>query len=294
MSFEEKYEVSKRKQKVGTYTAKEIIKLLRMRELSTIHKVKVDDEVMTVAKFIEAYECEDLPVQKLARQKAEEVAKRKASAKSTQRRSTSKKPSQASSKPSSGPPPEPRRPYYGATASPSSTASRPTATAKGKDSAPSPTRNLKAKEKPNREKTKPERAPKVRSSGQAKEYESNDEEPKPVMSKPLWSVLMISLFLILAYLGSSWLNSYRLKNQIEKLFDRLGDRGSVEINVMEINLDGFYLIDDPRYAKVQVKRDGKPHTYDFKISGNGITTNVKLEPIKKAQPIDEDESMISH
>ena len=113
------------------------------------------------------------------------------------------------------------------------------------------------------------------------------------MSKPLWSALMIGLFLILAYLGSSWLNSYRLKNQIEKLFDRLEDRGSVEIEIKTINLDGFYLIDDPRYAKVQVKRDGKPHTYDFKITGNGITTNVKLEPIKKAQPIDDDQPMIS-
>ena len=75
MSFEDKYVVSKRGQPAGTFTAREIIDLLRMKELSTIHKVKVEDEEMTVAAFIEIYESGGLPEQNLGQPPVEEKKK---------------------------------------------------------------------------------------------------------------------------------------------------------------------------------------------------------------------------
>ena len=75
MSFEDKYAVSKRGQLAGSFTAKEIIDLLRMKELSTIHKVKVDDEELTVAAFIDLYEIGGLPEQNLGKPPIEEKKK---------------------------------------------------------------------------------------------------------------------------------------------------------------------------------------------------------------------------
>ena len=49
------------------FSAREIIDLLRMKELSTIHKVKVGDDEMTVATFIETYETGGLPEQNLGK-----------------------------------------------------------------------------------------------------------------------------------------------------------------------------------------------------------------------------------
>ena len=73
MSFEDKYVVYKRGQPAGSFTAREIIDLLRNKELSTIHKVKVDDNEMTVAAFIEAFESQQLPEQNLGKAPIEEV-----------------------------------------------------------------------------------------------------------------------------------------------------------------------------------------------------------------------------
>ena len=70
MSYTEKYTVSKRGHEEGPYTAVEIIDLLRMKELSTIHKVKVDDEEVTVAAFIDTYETGGLPEQNLGKSSA--------------------------------------------------------------------------------------------------------------------------------------------------------------------------------------------------------------------------------
>ena len=74
MSFEDKYVVSKRGQPAGSFTAREIIDMLRMKELSTIHKVKVDDEEVTVAAFIDTYETGGLPEQNLGKPSAIETA----------------------------------------------------------------------------------------------------------------------------------------------------------------------------------------------------------------------------
>jgi len=111
MSFEEKYDVFKRRQQAGTFTAKEIIKLLRTRELSTIHKVKVGDEEMTVATFIETHENGGLPEQNLGKEEPEEKKapkRRKKNApapKAAKTDATSPKASKASAKAAKSPPP---------------------------------------------------------------------------------------------------------------------------------------------------------------------------------------------
>ena len=58
MSYVEKYAVSKRGQEVGPYTAMEVIDLLRMKELSTIHKVKVSNDWVLISDFIDLFEKE--------------------------------------------------------------------------------------------------------------------------------------------------------------------------------------------------------------------------------------------
>ena len=65
MSYQEKYSVSKRGQTSGPFTATEIIDLLRMKEISTIHKVKLGNEWLSVSDFIEQYEKGLLPEQNL-------------------------------------------------------------------------------------------------------------------------------------------------------------------------------------------------------------------------------------
>jgi len=65
MSYIEKYTVSKRGQEVGPYTATEVIDLLRMKELSTIHKVKIGKDWVLISDFIDRFEKGDLPEQNL-------------------------------------------------------------------------------------------------------------------------------------------------------------------------------------------------------------------------------------
>ena len=50
-----KYKVSKRGQISGPYSAVEIVDLLRMKEISTIHKVKLGENLLTVSEFIDQY-----------------------------------------------------------------------------------------------------------------------------------------------------------------------------------------------------------------------------------------------
>ena len=65
MVYQEKYSVSKRGQTRVPFTATEIIDLLRMKEISTIHKVKLGQEWLTVSDFIDQYEKGLLPEQNL-------------------------------------------------------------------------------------------------------------------------------------------------------------------------------------------------------------------------------------
>ena len=65
MSYEEKYTVSKRGQEEGPYTALEIIDLLRQKAISTIHKVKVKQDWMSVSDFVDKHELGELPEQNI-------------------------------------------------------------------------------------------------------------------------------------------------------------------------------------------------------------------------------------
>lgn len=246
MSFEEKYDVSQRKQKVGTYTAKEIIKLLRKRELSTIHKVKVDDEMMTVATFIHTHEAGGLPEQNFGKEEPGEKKKpSRAGDPSSKSRSASSKKGHSSQVRSKG-------------------SGRPS-----------------VKGKMGRGGALPKRAQKRRVGSGVKGIHPKAEESGKFMSKPLRSASMVGLFLILAYLGCSWINGFKVKGQIENLFEQL-NAGSSKFQVIEINLDGFFLINDPRYAKVQVLYNGEPRPYYFKFPGYRI--NGKVELVKKKSP----------
>jgi uncharacterized RDD family membrane protein YckC len=74
MSYEEKYTVSKRGQEEGPYTALEIIDLLRQKAISTIHKVKVKQDWISVSDFVSKHESGDLPEQNIEKD-FEEVEK---------------------------------------------------------------------------------------------------------------------------------------------------------------------------------------------------------------------------
>ena len=63
MVYQEKYSVSKRGQVTGPFSATEIIDLLRMKEISTIHKVKLGQDWLSVSDFIDQYEKGLLPEQ---------------------------------------------------------------------------------------------------------------------------------------------------------------------------------------------------------------------------------------
>lgn len=65
MSYEEKYTVSKRGQEEGPYTALEIIDLLRQKAISTIHKVKVKQDWISVSDFVDKHELGELPEQNI-------------------------------------------------------------------------------------------------------------------------------------------------------------------------------------------------------------------------------------
>ena len=65
MSYTEKYKVSKRGHEEGPYSAVEIIDLLRMKELSMIHKVQVSQEWIAVSDFLDKHEKGELPEQNI-------------------------------------------------------------------------------------------------------------------------------------------------------------------------------------------------------------------------------------
>ncbi len=74
MSYVEKYTVSKRGQEEGPYTGEEIVDLLRMKELSMIHKVKVGQDWVSVGDFLDKREKGELPEQNIEKS-FEEVEK---------------------------------------------------------------------------------------------------------------------------------------------------------------------------------------------------------------------------
>ena len=77
MAYQEKYSVSKRGQTSGPFSVLEIIDLLRMKEISTIHKVKLGQDFLSVLDFIDQYEKGLLPEQNLDKVFEDEPEKEK-------------------------------------------------------------------------------------------------------------------------------------------------------------------------------------------------------------------------
>ena len=336
MSFEDKYVVIKRGQEMGSYTAKEIIDLLRMKEISTIHKVRVDGKDVTVAAFIETYETGGLPEQNLGKPKPAKEKKKKAKEKVTdapvapppQKKTPPPKPGPSdeihvsrgaerfgpymvkevqeylksgnlrfsdlawyngvdewvplSTVPGLGegittlhaaPPPPPKPPPQ---------RHKPT---------PPPAKKAEApKEAP--KKVEPEEVEASPEEEEEVDWEEIDSPPKkkkrrsPMKTFAL-TVSMIGLFLVAAYFGSAWLHNYKLKGELERFMQRVMKAKHGEVKVTDLEMGGFYLIDDPRVAKVYVTRNGKTKIFKFEISGNGITKSAKVEPLESIEPIDD-------
>ena len=110
-----------------------------------------------------------------------------------------------------------------------------------------------------------------------KESYATEEEPSDPLRKALWSALLIGLFLIMAYVGSSLLNHVKLRGKIETTLQQSLRRDASEVELIGLSLEGFYLFDDPRDATVEVLKDGESRTYEFRVTGNGITESVQLE-----------------
>jgi len=289
LSFEEKYAVSKRRKQIGTFTAREIIQLLKIRELSTIHKVKVENKEITVGEFASAHEAGELPEQNVTEatpeetkpketkpKKAEKIAP-KVSSSSTPPVKPKPAPSSPPSKPKSAKPTPPPKP--------SPTAHPPT----GNDSPPptksadhKPLRPVKTKEdsrqavslaKRNENSGAKRDGPKIKMTGTAG-YTPPKKHGLGVSL--LRKALLIGAFVIIAYLVSSLFNHQKMKSEIESLFQQSSPIDDIEVS--EFTLEGYYLIHNPRKATVEILRNGKEaRTYHFKVSGNGITSRVQME-----------------
>jgi|TARA_B100000959_G_scaffold237321_1_gene256614 hypothetical protein len=272
VSYEEKYAVSKRRQQIGTFTAKEIIKLLRKREFSTIHKVKVENEEMTVGAFVAAHEAGDLPEQNIDKPKPEETKPKETKQKKAGKVAT--KPSKTAAPPSksttdSSKPPAPPPPPSAPTGKPQQT--------QGKGANRKPAQSIKAREGSGQRAAKPRRDKRSGAGVGRPESYLQEEEPGNPIRKALWSALVIVLFFIMAYVGSSLLNHYKLEGRIEMVLQQSLRLDADTVEVTGLTLEGYYFFDDPRHATVEVLKDGEPRTYEFKVTGNGITRSVQLE-----------------
>ena len=277
MSIEEKYAVSKRKKPVGTFTAREIIQLLKIRELSTIHKVKVEDKEITVGEFTSAHDSGELPEQNIAEATPEETKPKETKPKKAEKVTPKAPSSPPPSKPKSAKPPSPLKP--------SPTAPTPTT---GKDLPPptksadhKPLRSIKAKEDSRQTVSLAKRnensgAKKDRSRSYSKKKSSN-----PILKgfglglSFIRKALLIGTFIIIAYFATSLLNHHRLKKELGAFLQQAWQLENIDMS--GFTLEGYYLIDDPRKATVEILRNGERRSYEFKVTGNGITSEVKLE-----------------
>lgn len=292
MSFEEKYAVSKRRKQIGTFTAKEIIKLLKIRELSTIHKVKVEDKEITVGEFASAHEAGDLPEQNVVEATPEETKTKEAIPKRVEKVTpkVSSSPSQPvkhkpppsslplKPKPPSSKPLSPARPRP---ASPSATTGNDSATAT-KSADHKPLRSIKAKEDSRQTVSLPKRNENSGSKRDDPKIKMTGTTGYPPPKKHglgvslLKKALLIGTFVVIAYGCASLFNHQKMKSKIESLFQQSSPIDDIEVS--EFTLEGYYLIHNPRKATVEILRNGKEaRTYHFKVSGNGITSRVQME-----------------
>ena len=289
MIFEEKYAVSKRRKQIGTFTAREIIRLLKIRELSTIHKVKVEDKEITVGEFASAHESGELPEQNVAEATPEETkpkeTKPKKAEKVTPRVSSSSTPPVKPKPTPSSPPSKPKSTKPTSAPKPNPTAPPPT----GNDS-PSPTksaeqkplRSIKAKEdsrqtvslaKRNENSGSKKDGPKIKMTGTTG---IPPKKKRGLGESLLRKALLIGTFVVIAYGCASLFNHQKMKSEIESLFQQSSPIDDIEVS--EFTIEGYYLIDNQRKATVEILRNGKEaRTYHFKVSGNGITSRVQME-----------------
>jgi hypothetical protein len=290
LSFEEKYAVSKRRKQIGTFTAREIIRLLKIRELSTIHKVKVEDKEITAGEFASAHEAGELPEQNVTEATPEETKPKETKSKKAEKvtpkvSSSSTPPVKPKPAPSSPPPSKPKSAKPTSPPKPSPTAHPPT----GNDSPPpiksadhKPLRPVKAKEdsrqavslaKRNENSGAKRDGPKIKMTGTAG-YTPPKKHGRGVSL--LRKALLIGTFVVIAYGCASLFNHQKMQSKIESLFQQSSPIDDIEVS--EFTLEGYYLIDNPRKATVEILRNGKEaRTYHFKVSGNGITSKVQME-----------------
>jgi hypothetical protein len=290
LSLEEKYAVSKRRKLIGTFTAKEIIKLLKIRELSTIHKVKVEDREITVGEFTSAHETGDLPEQNIVKPTPEETKPKETKPKrvenAAQKFSFSSAPpvrpkpppSPPPSKPKPNspdpvPPTEPRQaPLPATTGIPSETQSKstdhkPVLSIKTNEDSGQRISKLKRRENSGVKKDRPRSYPEQQSRN-------------PILRcfgfgvSLIKKALLIGTFIIIAYVGTSLLNHHRLKKDLETFLQQALQLENLDMS--GFTLEGYYLIDDPRKGTVEILRNGERHSLEFKVTGR-ITSSVKLD-----------------
>lgn len=289
MSFEEKYAVSKRRKQIGTFTAREIIRLLKTRELSTIHKVKVEDKEITVGEFASAHEAGELPKQNVAEVTPEETKPKETKSKKAEKVTPKVSPSSTppvKPKPAPSPPPStPKSAKPTSAPKPIPTAPPPTlndSLLPSKGTGRKPLRPLKAKEdsrqtislaKRNENSGSKKDGPKIKRTGTTS---SPLPKKRGLGESLLRKALLIGTFVVIAYGCASLLNHQKMKSEIESLFQQSSPIDDIEVS--EFTLEGHYLIHNQRKATVEILRNGKEaRTYHFKVSGNGITSRVQME-----------------
>jgi len=291
LSSEEKYAVSKRRKQIGTFTARQIIQLLKIRELSTIHKVKLEAKEITIGEFVSAHNSGELPEQNIAEPTPEET-KSKATKSKRSDMTTPKAP------PPSVPPARPKTPSSSPPLNPKPHSADPVCPEKGESpKAPATTGILPESQRKSNE-FKPDRSTELKEGFEQtlsrkrtvgnrstkkirlRSYQ-NQKSKNPIVRgfglvlSLIRKALLIGTFIVLAYVGASLFNHHKMKGEIESSLKQSSPIDDIEVT--NFTLDGYYLIDDPRKATVEVLRKGEEISYEFKVTGNGITSAVKLE-----------------
>tara|TARA_Y100001978_G_scaffold20666_1_gene16609 strand:+ start:39231 stop:40040 length:810 start_codon:yes stop_codon:yes gene_type:complete len=269
LSVQEKYAVSKRRKQTGTFTAKEIIQLLKIRELSTIHKVKVEGREISVGEFVSAHEAGELPEQNAVEPTPEPTKPIKAPKTST--------------KPSPSPPAKPKAVQPG----PPASGSPPKPMPAPPTPKPPPVRPPKARE----ESQPPKPTPPVEEENEEEEAPRRlrSKEPNLMAAKRsrkpiLRNSLLVVAFICIAYAFASHFNHYGLKKGLESHLQRISPLARIEVT--ELTIDGYYFIHNPRKARIDSLINGERHSHEFEVSGNGITSKVSLKFVQSL-PVEE-------
>ena len=248
MSVQEKYAVSKRRKQTGTFTAKEIIQLLKIRELSTIHKVKVEGREISVGEFVAAHEAGELPEQNAVEPTPEPTKPQKAP--------------KASQKPSHSPPAKPKTVQPGPPASGSPPKPAPP-TPKPPPKPPPPVE----------EEDEEEEAPR-RLRSKDPNLMAAKRSRKPILRNSL----LVVAFLCIAYAFASHFNHYGLKKGLESHLQRISPLARIEVT--DLTIEGYYFIHNPRKARIDSLINGERRIHEFEVSGNGITSKVNLKFVR--------------